>query len=170
MGSDPFLGLESAPIRRGSYQSRYTRSARVEPNRRVVMIDATSLRASLVLVCAWAAAHASAQQPSAGQASAIREACRSDYMANCAGVPPGGEAALACLKQNAAKVSPACQQALRAAAGSAPAPAAAPTAAAAPSAPPPGAAPSGANSWPHTVSTPNGTATIYQPQVISWPD
>ena len=24
--------------------------------------------------------------------------------------------------------------------------------------------------WPHTVSGPNGSATIYQPQVVSWPD
>jgi hypothetical protein len=25
--------------------------------------------------------------------------------------------------------------------------------------------------WPHTVATPNGaTATVYQPQAISWPD
>jgi NAD(P)-dependent dehydrogenase (short-subunit alcohol dehydrogenase family) len=24
--------------------------------------------------------------------------------------------------------------------------------------------------WPHTVRTPNGTATIYQPQVVSWPE
>lgn len=27
-----------------------------------------------------------------------------------------------------------------------------------------------ATRWPHTVTGPNGTATIYQPQVVSWPD
>ena len=46
---------------------------------------------------------ASAQQPTSAQASAIRSACRADYQANCAGVPTGGEAALACLQQNAAQ-------------------------------------------------------------------
>ncbi len=35
--------------------------------------------------------------------SAIRSACRADYQANCAGVPPGGQASLACLQQNVAK-------------------------------------------------------------------
>src|SRR5215470_1724986 len=110
------------------------------------MINATPLRIPLIVACVLAAAPALAQQPSAGQANAIREACRSDYMANCAGVPPGGEAALACLKQNAAKTSPKCQQALRAVAGSGPG-ASAPS-----SAPPASMAQSGPKSWPHTVS------------------
>ncbi|HKE39218.1 MAG TPA: hypothetical protein VKG21_05215 [Casimicrobiaceae bacterium] len=127
------------------------------------MINATPLRIPLIVACVLAAAPALAQQPSAGQANAIREACRSDYMANCAGVPPGGEAALACLKQNAAKTSPKCQQALRAAAGG-------PGASAPSSAPPASMAQSGPTSWPHTVSGTGGTATIYEPQVISWPD
>src|SRR6266478_9273293 len=62
---------------------------------------------------------AAAQQPTSAQASAIRQACRADYQANCAGVPTGGQAALACLQRNAAKTSPACQQALSAAGGEA---------------------------------------------------
>jgi hypothetical protein len=126
------------------------------------MINAAPLRIPFVVLCALAAAPAWAQQP--GQANAIREACRSDYMVNCAGVPPGGEAALACLKQNAAKTSPTCQQVLRAAVGSEQG------AAASSSAPPASMVQSGPMSWPHTVSATGGTATIYEPQIISWPD
>jgi len=111
------------------------------------------------------AAPVHAQQPTPAQQGAIRDACRSDFMANCRGVQPGGAEALACLQQNAAKTSPACQQALRAiAAGTAPTPA---KPAAAVSSP--GIA-DASGTWPHTVRTPNGTATIYQPQVVSWPE
>jgi hypothetical protein len=86
---------------------------------------------------------ASAQQPTSEQISAIRASCRSDFMANCAGVQPGTRDALECLKRNAAKVSPACKTALDAVrprptenAAPAPAkPAPAPTAAA-PTSPP----------------------------------
>jgi len=108
---------------------------------------------------------AGAQQPTSAQASAIRESCRGDYQAVCAGVPTGGSAALACLQQNAARTSGACQQALRAVGGSAPradAPSKVPT--------PPAPGPQAADAWPHTVTGPNGVATIYQPQVISWPE
>jgi hypothetical protein len=118
-----------------------------------------------------------AQQPTAAQASAIKQACRSDYMAHCAGVPTGGSAALACLKQNAAQTSPSCQQALRAVSGNtAPSasskPAAAPASAsvAKPAAPRASGSISLEGNWPHTVATENGSATVYQPQVISWPE
>jgi hypothetical protein len=146
------------------------------------MINAKGLRdcmhlggASAVLVLLVASAPAVAQQPTSAQASAIRSACRGDYQANCAGVPTGGMAALQCLQQNAAKTSPGCQQALQAVSGTPAAPpkaAAAPPSAAAPSAASasPGAAGGGVNPWPHVVSGENGTATIYQPQVISWPE
>jgi hypothetical protein len=130
------------------------------------MIDA--VRA--VVLLAAVASSASAQQPTQAQASAIRNACRSDYMSYCSGVPAGGEASLACLKQNAAKTSPACQSALRAAAGSAAPPAAAAAAPAATPASMPSMPQDGTGNWPHTVSGANGTATIYQPQVISWAD
>jgi hypothetical protein len=60
-----------------------------------------------------------AQQPTPQQQSAIRNSCRSDFQANCAGVQPGGAEALQCLRQNVAKVSPACQQALAPVMGSA---------------------------------------------------
>src|SRR5262249_36215744 len=76
---------------------------------------------------------ASAQRPSEQQIAAVRAACRSDYIAHCAGVPPGGAQALACLREHLASVSPACQQAVNAAAPVAPAAApVAPTAAPAP--------------------------------------
>jgi hypothetical protein len=120
------------------------------------------------VVAALVAAPVYAQQPTAAQQSAIRDACRSDFMANCSGVQPGGAGALACLQQSAAKVSPACQQALQAVS--------APTATAPSNASPPAAAaaspvlPDNPNAWPHVVRGANGTATIYQPQVVSWPE
>jgi hypothetical protein len=70
----------------------------------------------------------SAQQPTEAQRDAIRAACRSDFMANCSGVQPGGKEAFECLLQNDAKLSPSCQAAVNAAAPKA----AEPTAPAAP--------------------------------------
>jgi hypothetical protein len=89
-----------------------------------------------------AAAAMPASKPSQAQVSAIRQACRSDYQAACAGVPTGGAAALNCLQKNVASLSQPCQQAVNAAGGaSAPAGAAATTPpaseAAAPAAMPP---------------------------------
>ncbi len=48
------------------------------------------------------------------QQEAIKASCRSDYMAHCASVTPGGQEALACLQKNVAALSPACQQAVSA--------------------------------------------------------
>ena len=42
-----------------------------------------------------------AQQPTQSQRDAVRAACRSDFMANCASVQPGGKEALECLMRNA---------------------------------------------------------------------
>jgi hypothetical protein len=39
-------------------------------------------------------------------------ACRADFQAHCAGVQPGGSAALACLKKNVAALSIGCQKAV----------------------------------------------------------
>ena len=58
-----------------------------------------------------------ARKPSQAQISAIKSACRSDYMKVCAGVPTGGAPALECLEKNKAKVSPACAKAVAAAGG-----------------------------------------------------
>ncbi|EKS42490.1 hypothetical protein [Afipia clevelandensis] len=55
-----------------------------------------------------------AQQPTDEQRNAIRSACRSDYEANCASVPPGGAASLQCLQKNMSKLSGACKQAVTA--------------------------------------------------------
>ena len=105
------------------------------------------------LLLGLAVGPALAQQPSAEQTSAIRASCRSDFMANCSGVQPGGQEALECLKRNVAKLSGSCKTAVSAimpvpaAAAPPPPPAAAatPPAAAAPPAPPPQAAPAPAH-------------------------
>ena len=60
---------------------------------------------------------ASAQQPSQAQISAVRSSCRSDYMAHCSSVPPGGKASLACLQKNMASLSPGCKTAVDAIGG-----------------------------------------------------
>jgi hypothetical protein len=59
---------------------------------------------------------AAAQQPTAAQRDAIRAACRSDFMANCSSVQPGGKEAFECLLRNDAKLSPSCRTAVNAAA------------------------------------------------------
>src|SRR5215472_13426225 len=130
-------------------------------------------RVALVVVAALAAHCAIAQQPTQAQVNAVRQSCRADYMARCSSVPPGSEASLLCLKQHAAEASPQCQQALRAISGQT-APAASARAAATGSGPARTAAPASGqaieDTWPHTVSDERGKATVYQPQVISWPD
>src|SRR5580700_2475749 len=60
------------------------------------------------------AAGVRAQQPTPDQTSAIRSSCRSDFMANCSGVTPGGKDALDCLKRNLAKLSGSCKTAVSA--------------------------------------------------------
>jgi hypothetical protein len=84
---------------------------------------------------------AAAQEPTPDQQSAIRSNCRSDFMANCSGVPRGGKEAMQCLKDNVAKLSSGCQQAVKAVM---PAPAPkppAPSVTATPAAPAPSASP-----------------------------
>ena len=75
-------------------------------------------------------------QPTEQQKAAIRAACRSDFMARCAGVQPGGAAALQCLQRNAGTLSGACKSAVAAIGGGVAAPAAETPAAAAPAAAP----------------------------------
>ncbi|QHO73449.1 hypothetical protein ACH79_13080 [Bradyrhizobium sp. CCBAU 051011] len=69
------------------------------------------------------AAPAFAQAPSQAQRDAIKSQCRSDYMAHCSSVPPGGEASLQCLQKNMSSLSSSCQSAVRAVAAPAAAPA-----------------------------------------------
>jgi outer membrane biosynthesis protein TonB len=99
--------------------------------------SSTALAALAALLILLATDVAWAQQPTPEQTSAIRASCRSDFMANCSGVTPGGKDALECLKRNLAKLSGACQTAV-----SAVTPAAAPPAAAAPPPAPAASAPS----------------------------
>src|SRR6187399_1498055 len=102
---------------------------------------ATKLAPLLTATAIFASA-AFAQAPSQAQRDAIKAQCRSDYMAHCSSVPPGGEASLQCLQKNMSSLSSSCQTAVRAVEAPAAAPAkpaetaapksAAPAAAAAP--------------------------------------
>ncbi len=77
----------------------------------------------LLVACVFAGA-AVAQQPTQAQQNAIKSACRSDFMAQCSGVQPGGQAALSCLQQHSSSLSAGCQQAIGALGGGKSAPAA----------------------------------------------
>jgi hypothetical protein len=61
------------------------------------------------------AASAFAQAPSDAQREAIRSACRSDYIAHCSSVPPGGLESLQCLQKNMSSLSGSCKSAVSAA-------------------------------------------------------
>jgi hypothetical protein len=79
-------------------------------------------------------------QPTEAQMAAIKSNCRSDYMAKCMSVKPGGPEAFQCLKKNEASLSAACKSAVNAISaasggGSAPAQEAKPAATQAPAAP-----------------------------------
>src|SRR5215472_14266632 len=54
------------------------------------------------------------QGPSEAQRAAVKARCRSDYIAHCSDVTPGGAAALQCLQKNMASLSASCQSAVRA--------------------------------------------------------
>ncbi|MFN3658562.1 MAG: cysteine rich repeat-containing protein [Pseudolabrys sp.] len=98
---------------------------------------------SCLAALAFASVAGSAQaQLSSAQQSALKQHCRSDFMAKCSGVTPGGKDALTCLQKNVAGLSPGCKTAVSATlpppapAAAAPAPTApAPAAVAAPTAP-----------------------------------
>jgi hypothetical protein len=68
-----------------------------------------------VIVAVTAAAFpAFSQAPTDAQRSAIRSACRSDYIAHCSSVPPGGMASLQCLQKNMSSLSSNCKAAVNA--------------------------------------------------------
>ena len=74
-----------------------------------------SARAALLATALFAtAAGAFAQAPTEAQKSAIRSACRSDFMAHCSSVTPGGVEAYQCLQKNMSSLSSGCQTAVRA--------------------------------------------------------
>jgi hypothetical protein len=86
-------------------------------------------------------ASAFAQAPTDAQREAIRSACRSDYIAHCSSVPPGGLESLQCLQKNMSSLSGSCKSAVSAVDAPAVAPAAkSETPAAAPKAETPAAA------------------------------
>lgn len=74
-----------------------------------------SARVALLAATLFATAiGAFAQAPTDAQKSAIRSACRSDFMTHCASVTPGGVEAYQCLKKNMSSLSSGCQTAVRA--------------------------------------------------------
>jgi hypothetical protein len=75
-----------------------------------------------VLVLSGVLGEASAQQPTKAQESALRSACRKDFMSYCSKVKPSGPAAVACLQRNVASLTAGCRTAVSAlGAGAAPA-------------------------------------------------
>jgi hypothetical protein len=117
-------------------------------------------RSSLVASCfiALSLAPTAAQQPTQAQRDALRAACRSDFMADCASVQPGGKEALECLLRNEPKLSPPCRSAVNAIAtpasgGVAPAPTASTPPSDASAAAQPAAAAPPATKTPATVPT-----------------
>jgi len=116
------------------------------PRRRMVMRIATCLCMLGALVAA--------QQPTKAQQSALRTACRSDFMAHCSKVNPNNSAAaMACLQRNAAALSPRCRAAVSAGSGGG-APAGAQNTAGPPSAGP-ASAPAGAQPAAAPAPTPD---------------
>lgn len=100
----------------------------------MAFVATSAIPASVLIVWALTSHAVFAQQPTPAQTSAIRANCRSDFMANCSGVQPGGRDALECLKRNLGKLSGGCQAAVSAISPAAAAPTPAP-AASAPTAP-----------------------------------
>jgi hypothetical protein len=103
---------------------------------------------------------AAAQTPTQDQTADIKRLCRTDYMQYCAGVTPGGKAALQCLTAHQAQLSAPCQTAVGAVVSPSQSSAALP---------PPAAGIVDAT-WPSTIKNGGATATIYEPQPTSWPN
>jgi hypothetical protein len=79
------------------------------------------VRASMTAAIVMIASPAFAQAPTEAQRAAIKSSCRSDYIAHCSSVPPGGMESLQCLQKNMSSLSSSCQTAVRAVAVTAPA-------------------------------------------------
>jgi hypothetical protein len=74
----------------------------------------TALCAILAAAIVAVAGPSFAQGPSEAQKEAVKSACRSDFIAHCSSVTPGGEAALQCLAKNMSSLSSGCQSAVKA--------------------------------------------------------
>jgi hypothetical protein len=120
-------------------------------------------RSSLVAGCLMALTltPAAAQQPTQAQRDAVRASCRSDFMANCASVQPGGKEALECLLRNDSKLSAPCRSAVNAIATPAASPTAPAPTAAAPPEPSDASAPAHGQSSMPTVAVPPTTKTSH---------
>ena len=68
----------------------------------------------LLATAALFATAALAQAPTDAQRAAIKSQCRSDYMAHCSSIAPGGAASLQCLEKNMSSLSAGCADAVRA--------------------------------------------------------
>jgi hypothetical protein len=79
-----------------------------------VSAHATALWAIVAATALVTAFPAFSQAPTDAQRSAIRSACRSDYIAHCSSVPPGGMASLQCLQKNMSSLSSSCKAAVNA--------------------------------------------------------
>src|ERR1700750_1531669 len=86
---------------------------------RLVVVQGAMLAGAIVI-----SASAFAQAPTDAQREAIRSACRSDYIAHCSSVPPGGLEALQCLQKHMSSLSGSCKSAVSAVEAPAAAPAA----------------------------------------------
>ena len=75
---------------------------------------AATLGAVMTAAIFAGAAPAFSQAPTQAQRDAIKSECRSDYMAHCSSIPPGGEASLQCLQKNMSSLAPGCQSAVKA--------------------------------------------------------
>ncbi len=71
-------------------------------------------RVSIMAVMTIVATPAFSQAPTDAQREAIRSACRSDYLAHCSSVAPGGLELLQCLQKNMSSLSGACKSAVNA--------------------------------------------------------
>ena len=122
------------------------------------LIRAATLGAVMIAAIFASAAPALSQAPSQAQRDAIKSQCRSDYMAHCSSVPPGGEASLQCLQKNMASLAPGCQSAVKAV--EAPA---APKAESAPAAPKAESAPAASTAKPAAETAAPKAAAAKQP-------
>ncbi len=111
---------------------------------------AAKLWALLAAATFAAAAPGFAQAPSQAQRDAIKSQCRSDYIAHCSSIPPGGEASLQCLQKNMSSLSASCKSAVQAV--EAPAEPKAESAPTAPATPKTESAPAAATTKPETAA------------------
>src|SRR5436305_10401102 len=118
------------------------------------MINTVKRWAPLACTMFMVVTPAFSQAPTDAERNAIKSQCRSDYMAHCSSIPPGGEASLQCLQKNMSSLSAGCQSAVRAVE----APVAAPKAESAPAAPKTDAAPAAATVKPATETAAPKTA------------